>query len=70
MAEPLPNDPTLDEIRVHLAPIIASHAAFDGWTEVAIERAANEAGVAWVMAEVATSPVVIPRAWTASRSVR
>lgn len=45
MAEPLPTDPTLDEIREHLAPIIASHAAFDGWTDTAIERAADEAGV-------------------------
>ncbi|MEM8697139.1 MAG: COQ9 family protein [Pseudomonadota bacterium] len=45
MAEPLPDDPTLDEIRAHLAPIIAGHAAFDGWTGEAIERAAVEAGV-------------------------
>lgn len=45
MAAPLPDDPTLDEIRAHLAPIIAGHAAFDGWTEEAVERAAGEAGV-------------------------
>lgn len=45
MAQPLPTDPTLDEIRVHLAPMIAGHAAFDGWTEEAVHRAAGEAGV-------------------------
>ncbi|QLC25587.1 COQ9 family protein [Parasphingopyxis algicola] len=44
MAAPLPDDPTLDEIRSHLAPIIAGHAAFDGWTEEAVERAAHDAG--------------------------
>ncbi|MEO1168631.1 MAG: COQ9 family protein [Pseudomonadota bacterium] len=42
MAEPLRSDPTLDEIRSHLAPIIAGHAAFDGWTDEAVERAAGE----------------------------
>ncbi len=45
MAQPLPADPTLDEIRAHLAPIIAGHAAFDGWTEEAVHRAAIEAGI-------------------------
>ena len=45
MAQPLPVDPTLDEIRAHLAPIIAEHAAFDGWTEEAVHRAASEAGI-------------------------
>ena len=29
----LPQDATLDEIRVALAPTIASNAAFDGWTD-------------------------------------
>jgi len=45
MAQPLPADPTLDEIRAHLAPMIAGHAAFDGWHEEAVIRAANEAGI-------------------------
>lgn len=45
MAASLPDDPTLDEIRMHLAPIIAGHAAFDGWTDEAINRAAEETGV-------------------------
>jgi ubiquinone biosynthesis protein COQ9 len=45
MAEPLPADPTLDEIRAHLAPIIAGHAAFDGWREEAVHRAASEVGI-------------------------
>ncbi|MBC2776222.1 COQ9 family protein [Parasphingopyxis sp. GrpM-11] len=42
MAEPLPQDPTLDEMRTHLAPRIAAHAAFDGWSDAAVERAAEE----------------------------
>lgn len=45
MAQPLPADPTLDEIRVHLAPVIAQHAAFDGWNEEAVHRAAGECGI-------------------------
>lgn len=41
----LPADPTLDEIRDALAPRLASHAAFDGWTDKAVEAAAMEMGV-------------------------
>lgn len=41
----LPADPTLDEIRAHLAPLIAANAAFDGWTEAAVVSAAETAGV-------------------------
>lgn len=41
----LPADPTLDEIRVHLAPLVARNAAFDGWTEAAVRMAADGAGV-------------------------
>lgn len=37
--------PTLDEIRAHLAAIIPAHAAFDGWSDDAVRRAAQEAGV-------------------------
>jgi len=41
----LPSDPTLDEIREALAPRIPAHAAFDGWSDAAVERAAAEIGV-------------------------
>ena len=38
-------DLTLDEIRVLLAPAIATAAAFDGWGDAAIATAAHEAGI-------------------------
>lgn len=41
----LPQDPTLDEIREALAPLIAANAAFDGWGEAARDAAAGAAGV-------------------------
>lgn len=41
----LPADPTLDEIRAALAPLIADNAAFDGWTNEALTLAADAAGV-------------------------
>jgi ubiquinone biosynthesis protein COQ9 len=37
-------DLTLDELRVALAPDIAASAIFDGWTEAALEAAAEMAG--------------------------
>lgn len=42
---PLPADPTLDEIRAALAPIIARNAGFDGWSDAAVHAAADEIGV-------------------------
>lgn len=45
MKTPLPNDPTLDEIRAALAPSLAMHAAFDGWNEAAVRAAATDFGV-------------------------
>jgi ubiquinone biosynthesis protein COQ9 len=49
MADPLfpelPQEPTLDELKVHFAPRVAAHAAFDGWGEAALARAAGELGV-------------------------
>ena len=42
---PLPADPTLDEIRAALAPIIACNAGFDGWSDAAVYAAADDAGV-------------------------
>lgn len=42
---PSPADMTLDELRVHLAPLIAEGAIFDGWGETALLDAAAQAGV-------------------------
>lgn len=41
----LPADPTLDEIRVALAPVLGRHAGFDGWSDAAVHAAADEMGV-------------------------
>ncbi|PQM29002.1 COQ9 family protein [Sphingopyxis lindanitolerans] len=41
----LPADPTLDEIRAALAPLIAEGAAFDGFGNAALADAARRAGV-------------------------
>jgi ubiquinone biosynthesis protein COQ9 len=49
----LPPDPTLDEIRAHLAPAIAANAAFDGWTAAARDMAADAAGVDHDVAKLA-----------------
>ncbi|MGZ8362013.1 MAG: COQ9 family protein [Allosphingosinicella sp.] len=40
-----PGEMTLDELRALLAPLVAKHAAFDGWSEAAIGSAAAELGV-------------------------
>ncbi|WP_420496821.1 COQ9 family protein [Sphingopyxis macrogoltabida] len=45
MASILPADPTLDEIRATLAPLIARNAAFDGFGDAALIGAAARAGV-------------------------
>lgn len=45
MSVTLAADPTLDEIRAALAPLIADNAAFDGWTQDALTLAADQAGV-------------------------
>jgi len=45
MADTLPADPTLDEIRAALAPLIAETAAFDGFSDAALADAAQRAGV-------------------------
>src|SRR3546814_13822562 len=41
MASILPADPTLDEIRAALAPLIAEGAAFDGFGDTALADAAR-----------------------------
>jgi ubiquinone biosynthesis protein COQ9 len=45
MPDTITNDSTLDEIRAVLAPAIARHAGFDGWTDKAVVAAAQEMGV-------------------------
>lgn len=45
MASILPADPTLDEIRAALAPLIAATAAFDGFGDAALADAARQAGI-------------------------
>lgn len=45
MASTLPADPTLEEIRAALAPLIAQNAAFDGFGAAALTDAAARAGV-------------------------
>jgi ubiquinone biosynthesis protein COQ9 len=40
-----PQDMTLDELRIALAPLLPAHAAFDGWSDEALAMAARELGV-------------------------
>lgn len=49
----IPSDPTLDEVRAALAPLVARNAAFDGWSPVAVEMAAEQAGIAVEIAQLA-----------------
>ena len=44
MATSLP-DPTLDELRLALAPAVAANAAFDGWSDLARDTAAEQLGI-------------------------
>lgn len=48
-----PADLTLDEVRALLAPLIADEAAFDGWSAVAVDKAAKGAGVDRAVARLA-----------------
>jgi ubiquinone biosynthesis protein COQ9 len=61
----LPADPTLDEIREALAPRLATHAAFDGWNDKAVDSAADEAGVDADLAQLALKggPMALIEAW-------
>lgn len=64
----LPADPTLDEVRATLAPIVASNAAFDGWGDAAIDAAAAAAAIAPPLARLAFkgAPVAAIDAWFAA----
>ncbi|MEQ6333793.1 COQ9 family protein [Sphingobium sp. MK2] len=61
-------DMTLDEIRDLLAPVLARHAAFDGWRKEAVMMAAAEKGVDSDIAALAFAdgPVDMIDAWFAS----
>ncbi len=65
---PLPTDPTLDEIRDAVAPRLASHAAFDGWTDKAVESAALEIGADADLAKLSLKggPMILIEAWIGS----
>lgn len=62
------DDLTLDEIRALLAPVLARHAAFDGWRAPAIAMAAREKGIDEDVAQLAFpgGPVAMIDAWFAS----
>ena len=64
----LPADPTLDEIREVLAPRLAAHAAFDGWTDKAVESAASELRIDSDVARLALKggPMALIDAWIAA----
>ncbi|WP_305098318.1 COQ9 family protein [Croceibacterium aestuarii] len=47
------DDPTLDEMRIALAPRIATAAVFDGWSDTALVSAAAAAGVDPAVARLA-----------------
>lgn len=49
----LPPDPTLDELRAALAPLVAGNAAFDGWNVQAVDSAADALGVERSIARLA-----------------
>ena len=65
MASVPPSDMTLDELREALAPLLGSHAAFDGWSERAIAMAAAELGVPAERGRIAfpDAPVQMIDAW-------
>ncbi|OYW46822.1 MAG: RpsU-divergently transcribed [Sphingomonadales bacterium 32-68-7] len=52
-AAPNPDDRTLDELRLVLAPVIAQAAVFDGWSEAALAQAASTAGIDPAVARLA-----------------
>jgi ubiquinone biosynthesis protein COQ9 len=45
MTDAVPDERTLDDLRAALAPVIARHAAFDGWNHAARAAAAAELGI-------------------------
>ena len=51
--EPAAEELTLGEVRARLAPLIAGAAAFDGWSDAALEQAAQDAGIEPALARLA-----------------
>ncbi|WP_420144441.1 COQ9 family protein [Sphingobium sp.] len=66
------DDLTLDEIRALLAPLLARHAAFDGWRRQAVSMAAQDKGVDADIAALAfpDGPIDMIDAWFASIDAR
>lgn len=66
------DDLTLDEIRLVLAPVLARHAAFDGWKPQAVAMAATEKGIDADIAMLAfgDGPVDMIDAWFDSIDAR
>ena len=64
-ADPLPEDPTLEEVRAALARGLAAQAGFDGWGRTAVDAAAAAAGVDPAVARLALGddPVALIDAW-------
>lgn len=65
-------DLTLDEIRALLAPLLARHAAFDGWRRQAVAMAAQEKGIDVDIAALAFADGAVDMidAWFASIDAR
>lgn len=61
------SEPTLDAIRLQLAPYVAEAAVFDGWGEAAVASAADAAGVDPAVAAFAFGgkPMAMIAAWIA-----
>lgn len=66
--EPIPADPTLDEIRLGLIGDVAANAAFDGWSDTAVATAAEGRGVDVELARLAFAdgPVDMIDTWFAA----
>ncbi len=65
MPSALPEDPTVEEVRIFLAPHLAAQAAFDGWSESAVLAAADTLDVDQSLALLAfrDGPVDMITAW-------
>jgi ubiquinone biosynthesis protein COQ9 len=65
-------DPTLDELRLELAPRIAAAAIFDGWSDAALAGAADAAGIDPAVARLAFpgGSMDMIAAWIASVDAR
>lgn len=62
-----PDDMTLDELRAGLAPLLPAEAAFDGWSDAALDAAARTLGVPPERARLALpdGPTALIDAWFA-----